>query len=305
MPIRKNLATGASMKGKKILVTGASGFVGSALALQLCQDGNAVYGLARFRDMEVRRQLESVGVHIVQRDIHRESIDDLPSDFDYVFSELAMLRNCDENQAEAFDVNTYFVGRLMRHCRGASGVVLASTGAVYLPGTYPWNEEGTIGPRNTYSVSKFGGEVLGRFLSELWQIPTCILRYYYPYGPTGGLIYRWAKQIRAGKEIPINRGCTARYNPIYISDCIRYTIDAVCHCSTPARVINIGGADELSELELIAIISDGLGVEPRFRHVGETPLFWICDIGLMKRLFGAPAVTIRDGIANVVQAAPV
>lgn len=305
MPMRKSLTTDAPVKGKKILVTGASGFIGSALALQLCKDGNAVYGLARFQDLEVRKQLESAGVHIVQRDIHRESIDDLPGDFDYVFSELAMLRNCDENQAEAFDVNTYFVGRLMSHCQNASGVILGSTGAVYLPGTHPWNEEGTIGPRNTYSVSKFGGEALGRFLSELWQIPTCILRYYYPYGPTGGFLYRWTKQIMAGREIPINRSCIPRYNPIYMSDCIRFTIEAVGHCSIPTSVINIGGAEELSQLELIAIISDRLGVEPRFRDIDETPLFWVGDIDLMEHLIGSPVVTIRDGIANVVQSASV
>jgi len=305
MSTEKDLPRSMAIKGKKVLVTGASGLVGSALALQLCKDGNVVHGLARFRDAAVRQQLESAGVHVIQKDVHEESISDIPSDFDYVFSELAMLGNCDENPAEAHDVNAYFVGRLMQHCRGVSGIVLASTGAVYIPGPRPCNEEGTIGPRNTYAVSKFGGEVLGRFLSELWQIPTCILRYYYPYGPTGGIIYRWAKQVAAGEEIPVKRSYIPRYNPIYISDCIRYTIDAVHLCSTPATVINIGGSEELSQLELVTIIGERLGVEPKFRDTKETPLFWVGDVSLMKRLLGPPAVAIRDGIASAIQAASV
>ena len=290
------------MNGKRVLVAGASGFVGSALVLQLCKDGNEVYGLARFRDSALREQLESAGVGIIQRDVHTERIDDLPGDFDYVFSELAMLRNCDANPEEAYDVNSYFVGRLMQQCRGASGVVLASTGAVYLPGPSALDENGTIGPRNAYSTSKFGGEVLGRFLCELWQIPTCILRYYYPYGPTGGIIYRWARQIAEGQEILMNRSYTPRYNPTYISDCVRFTMNAAALCSTPASVINIGGAEELIQPELIAIIGQLLGMEPKFRETEEVPSFWVGDIGLMKRLLGAPAVTLRDGIAKVVQA---
>lgn len=302
MPEKNNPNENTSIQGKRVLVVGASGFIGSALALQLCTDANEVYGLARFRDPALREQLESAGVHIIQKDIHTERIDDLPGDFDYVFSELAMLRNCDKNPEEAYDVNSYFVGRLMQHCRGTSGVVLASTGAVYLPGPHPWDENGTIGPRNAYSMSKFGGEVLGRFLCELWQIPTCILRYFYPYGPTGGIIHRWVRQIAAGEEILMNRSYVPRYNPIYISDCIRCTIDAAGLCSTPARVINIGGSEELSQLQLITIISQMLGMEPKLRETEEAPLFWVGDIGLMNRLFGLPAVAFADGIAKVVQA---
>lgn len=203
-------------------------------------------------------------------------------------------------------MNTYFVGRLVHHCQSVSGVVLTSTGALYLPGTSPCDEEGTIAPRNTYSVSKFGGEVLARFLSELYQIPTCILRYFYPYSPTGqldhNLVKRLAKQIAAGEEILVNHSCIPRYNPIYISDCVRYTIDAVHLCSVPPKIINIGGTEEINQLELIAIISDMLGIEPKFRESEEIPLFWVGDFSLMERLLGAPAVSLRDGIARVVQA---
>lgn len=75
------------MKGKKVLVTGASGFVGQALALELCE-GNEVYALARFRDEGARRLLESKGVICLARDVLREPLDDLPQDLDYVFNNL-------------------------------------------------------------------------------------------------------------------------------------------------------------------------------------------------------------------------
>ncbi len=290
------------IEGKKVLVTGASGFVGSALALQLCRDGNEVYGLARFREPAVKKQLESAGVRLIPMDVRTGRLDDLPGDFDYVFSELAEIRNCEANPEDAFDVNCYFVGRLMQHCRRASGIILASSGAVYLPGPHIWDENGTIGPRNGYSTSKFGGEVLARFLSEIWQIPTCILRYFYPYGPTGGFIRTWARRIVEGREMPGYRNLMPRYNPIYISDCIRFTIKATGFCSTPARVINIGGTEEQSQAELIALISQLSGKEAKFQETEEVPLFWLGDIGLMKRLLGVPDIALRDGIAKVVEA---
>lgn len=289
------------MEGKKVLVTGASGLVGCALALELCKN-NEVYGLARFRDATVRRQLEQAGMSIIQKDVPRDTLDDLPDDFDYVFSELVMIAGCDENPTEAFDVNAYFVGKLMERCRGVSGLVLGSTGAVYLQGTEPLDEQGTLGPSNGYSVSKFGGEVLGSFLSTQWQIPTCMLRYYHPYGPTGGRPTEWAGQIAHGEEIPVNRRQEPVYTPLYMTDVVRYTIEAAQHCSVPARPINIGGAEVRSQTEIIATLAGALGKEPRLTETDEVTGCWAADIGLMSRLMGPPTVSLGDGLARVARA---
>ena len=44
------------------------------------------------------------------------------------------------------------------------------------------------------------------------------------------------------------------YSPIYISDCIRYTIESSLYCSVPAKIINIGGLETTSQFEIIKII---------------------------------------------------
>ncbi len=282
------------MKGQKILVTGAPGLVGSALTLELCKN-NEVYGLARFSDAGMRTKLEQAGVSIIQKDVHRESLDDLPDDFDYIFSQVVMVDSCDENPGEAFDV----VGRLMDHCRKASGVVLASSGSVYAPGPDPLDEDGTIGPVNAYGISKLGGELLGIFLSQQWQIPTCILRYFFPYSPDGGRPTQWARQIANSEEILVNRAYDPVFSPLYMSDCIRYTIESARHCSVPATVINVGGAETVTQAEILAILSESLDVEPKFRETDEVPRFWNADVGLMLRLFGPPKVTLKEGLTRV------
>ena len=194
------------MKGKKILVSGASGFVGFSLALELVKT-NEVHGIARFRDESVRRLLEDAGVTIIAKDVTKDRLDDVPADYGYVFYELAMLRNCDDSPKEAFLANTRFVGDLVEHCRRADGVVLASTGAVYKPSTKAWNENGPLSPTNTYALSKLCGETLSSYVSEKLNVPTCILRYFYPFGPlgVGGILARWADLIRGETAIPLNR----------------------------------------------------------------------------------------------------
>ena len=290
------------MRGKKILVTGAPGQVGSALSLELCRD-NDVYGLARFSDPGMREKLERAGVSIIRKDVYRESLDDLPDDFDYVFSQVVTLDRPPRvpDPVEFFDVNAYFVGRLMDRFRNVSGIVLASSGSVYKPGPDPLDEDGPIGPVNLYGYSKLGGELLGTFLSEQWGIPTCILRYFFPYSPAGGRPVHWANHIVRGEEIPVNPAYQPVISPLYMSDCVRYTIESAVHCSVPAKPINVGGAETATHDEVVDILAQALGIEPRFRETDEVPRFWHADVGMMIRLFGEPEVSLRDGLIRVAE----
>ncbi len=286
------------LQGKTVLVTGASGFVGSALALEMCRN-NKVYGLARFSDEAIKQRLQQAGVSIIQKDVYHEPLGPLPTRFDYVFSELALLYTCDDTPEQAHDINTYFVGRLMEWCRDASGVVLASTGAVYLPGHHMWNEQSPIAPRNTYGVTKYGGEVLGRFLCKQLNIPTCILRYFNPYGAAGGKVIGWARQLARGEAIEIDRAAPAVLTPVHISDCVRYTIEAAGRCSVPAQVINISAEEAMGQVEIVNTMADALGVKAKFRDIQQGPPFWTGDAGLMVRLFGPPLIGLRDGLKQL------
>ncbi len=290
-----------TVQGKKVLITGASGFVGSDLARELCKD-NQVYGLARFRDTEVKRELESLGVTCIVKDILSEELDDLPKDIDYVFSQLVLIKGCEQNLKAAYATNTYFVGRLMQHCRSARGIVLGSTGGVYRPSTVPWPEDGTIGPVSTYSTSKFAGEALGTFLSTLWDIPVCILRYFYPYNRWGGLPFLLASRIVQGKPIQVSRRQASYYDPIHMSDCVRFTIQSAELCSVPPRVLNVAGVDVVSRSEMVNLLSEGLGATPNLVETDTDEQTWIADISLLRELLGEPRIRLKEGIAEIAQA---
>jgi len=290
------------LKGKKILVSGASGFVGLSLALELAK-ANQVHGMARFRDASVRGILEDAGVILITKDVTTERLDDVPTDYDYVFSELAMLRDCDAFPTEAFLANTRFVGDLVDHCRRSDGVILASTGAVYRPALEAWTEAGPLAPRGTYALTKLCGEVLGGYVSEKLNVPLCILRYFYPYGPlgSGGILARWADTMRDGKAIPLNRAVGPRYNPHFISDCVDLTMNATRLCRVPATTINVAGGEIRSKIELLDMISEGLGVDYTVEESAREELAWVGDVSLMRRSLGEPKVTLKEGIDRMVK----
>jgi UDP-glucuronate 4-epimerase len=288
------------LRGKKILVTGASGFVGFSLAMELAES-NEVYGLARFTDISVRKTLEDAGVTIIAKDVARNALDNVPTDCDIVFSELAMLRDCDAFPKEAFQVNTRFVGDLVEHCRNVEGIVLASTGAVYKPSPEAWREDDLLAPRTTYALTKLCGEVLGTYVSEKLNVPTCILRYFYPYGPqgVGGILARWADAIREGAAIPLNRSAIPFYNPHYISDCVGLTIRAAGLCRVPPTILNVAGVEVKSKIELLDMLSEALDMDHRLEESGKEDLAWVGDMSSMLRSLGEPKVRLKEGIERM------
>jgi nucleoside-diphosphate-sugar epimerase len=290
------------LKGKKILVTGASGFVGSFLAFELAKN-NDVHGLARFREDSMRRLLEDNGVEIIAKDVVKDKLDGVPTDYDYVFSELAMLQRCDDFPKEAFIVNTRFVGDLVDHCKSARGIVLASSGAVYKPSTRIWNEDGPLYPVSTYALTKLCGEVLGSYVSEKMNVPLCILRYFYPYGArgSGGILARWADLIHQGKAIPLKLAAVPRYNPIFISDCVELTIQAARLCKIPSTIMNVGGSEFKSKTELLDMIGQASDVGYRTEENEREEFAWVGDVSLMLRSLGVPKVQLREGIRMMVK----
>ncbi|MFC1926176.1 NAD-dependent epimerase/dehydratase family protein [Chloroflexota bacterium] len=295
------------MKGQKVLVVGASGFVGCKLALDLCRD-NEVYGLARFRDEKVKKQLESGGVTCISKDMLKESLDDLPGDFDFVFNNLIMteFKSYEQRQSEAMALNAYLVGRLMERCRTAKGFIQTSTNMLYPPssGTVGWKEDDNVRPGESYPLSKFTGEVVTTFCSTLWNIPTCILRLGHPYSEEGGAVYMLADRIARLDPIAVNKRQSRAYNPIYLSDYIRYSILATNFCTVSPRVINVGGIEIIPQLEMLNRIGKALGIEPIIvdEDAPRLPLTeptWITDITLLTSLMGEPLVLLEEGIKRV------
>ena len=115
------------LTGKKILITGPAGQVALPVTRALAAD-NEVIGIARFRDADVRAELEGLGVRCSPVDLAAGDFGDVPDDVDYVLN-LAVVKS---NRWEVdLRGNAEATGLLMAHCRSATAFLHCSSTGVY------------------------------------------------------------------------------------------------------------------------------------------------------------------------------
>ena len=293
------------MRDQSVLILGASGLIGSAVALRVAES-NEVHGLSRFRDAQAAEALSKQGVKLIQMDAAQDDFGSLPDDFDYVFHEILMAPGeCANFPQLAFETHAYTVANAFRRFRKAKGIVVGSTGSVYKPSETPVTEESTLssyGGVENYALSKICADQFADYFSKLYGTPAAVLRYYYPYGAErGSLISSLVKRIGEGQPV----GSSASLiNPMFISDVAEMTIKAAEVCSVPANVINVGGAEIVNRRGLAEIVGEVIGKEPVFEEPDESASdSWVCDSGKRIRLLGVERVSLREGVRRAAKTA--
>ncbi len=245
-----------------------------------------------------------MGVTCVAKDLARDSLDDLPTDFDRVFHAGAMVAMASEDDmAYTFKVNVEGTGRLLEHCRAAKTFVFCSTGGVYAKQTRPVREDDDYGaPIPAYSLSKVAAEQLVQFLAPRLGVPTIILRIGAVYGPEAtGPMVRIQRMLR-GKEVWVNPAEPRRGSVMWVDDAVRLAIVALEKGQTPPITVNFSGDDPVSIEEYCRYSGELLGVEPRFRYTDETYPANQMDTTLMHEVLGPCEVGWREGFKRLLEA---
>src|SRR5512138_3485631 len=164
----------------RVLITGAAGFLGSALANRLAREGNTVRGLDDLSTGDPNALLQEI--HLTRGDINdRPKLWTLLQEIDCVYH-LAARVSVPESVLYPREYNQVNVGgavTLMEAMRdvGVRRVVFISSGAVYgEQGEQPLTEDATPNPRSPYAVSKLSAEYYIRTIGQLWRIETVTLR---------------------------------------------------------------------------------------------------------------------------------
>ncbi|MBS3763158.1 MAG: NAD(P)-dependent oxidoreductase [Planctomycetes bacterium] len=304
-----------SVEGKKVLVVGGTGNIGRALCYVLSRN-NQVDVLARFSDAAVRAELEKYCDVLWKRDLSHDSpFDGIPADYDYVFNMAVHWGFSKDIAFGDFDyfqrVNTLAGARLMFHFKDTdTAFVMGSTGGVYQPcppGVARKESDLAIGGDNPYEISKIQLEWKTLGLSEMYDIPVSITRYFWPIfpwgggGPARGTIARILRNQTLPKvsspegKRPMNLG--------YISDLTYATIEAAA-CAEPAQlndnpfgcVYNISGPEPWS-LEKIAVqFAELVGIDVQFEEAeaeGQHETY-VADIDKMTKELYAPQVNSQQ-----------
>jgi nucleoside-diphosphate-sugar epimerase len=296
--------TPAPLEARKILITGPTSQVAFPLAKQLARK-NEVHGMARFSRAEDRERIEAVGVQALRVDLARDSLEQVPRDFDYVLN-FAVVKSGDFSYDLA--ANAEGAGRLMSHCRSARGFLHCSSGAVYqYAGSQPLKESDPLGDSHrvlfpTYSISKIAAETVVRLAAQQWEIPTSIARMSVPYGENGGWPWFHLMMMKAGQPIAVHPERPNLYNPLHEDDYIAQVPGLLEVADVPATTVNWGGSETVSLEEWCGWLSELTGLEARFeenqRALGSVAL----DLTRMHELLGPTRVPWRDGMRRLVEA---
>jgi len=152
-------------------------------------------------------------------------------------------------------------------CMDTARFLYISTDEVYgdlpLESTEKFTESSPIKPSSPYSVSKAAGDLMAQAYHRTYGMPTLITRSSNNYGPRQypeKLIPLTIKKALAGEPIPVyGDGLNVR-DWLYVEDNCR-AIDAVLRKATPGTTYNVGGGNELSNIDLIHLLLHALAAQ--------------------------------------------
>ncbi len=293
---------------KKILVTGAAGFIGAHLSRRLIAAGAEVVGLDNLNDYydpQLKRArmaalAEGEGfTHVDMELADRAAIAGLFSEhrFDAVVNLAAQagVRYSLINPHSYVDTNIVGFVNLLEGCRhsGVGHFVYASSSSVYGANTrMPFSVHDNVDhPVSLYAASKKANELMAHTYSHLFGLPTTGLRFFTVYGPWGRpdmALFLFTRAILAGRPIDVFNNGNMERDFTYIDDIVEGVFrvihkvpegnpawqgdapdPATSYC--PYRVYNIGNNSKEQLLRYIEVLEDCLGQKAEMNFLPMQP----------------------------------
>ncbi len=308
-----------------ILVTGAAGFIGHAVAHRLLARGERVIGVDIVNDyydpaLKEARLATFAGINsfaFERIDIaDADKMATLVRDNDIVrvvhLAAQAGVRYSIENPFAYERSNLAGHLSVMEACRHAEGfehLVYASSSSVY--GDKPMGGEGfkedepATEPVSLYAATKRAGELMSQSYAKLYGLPQTGLRFFTVYGPWGRpdmAYFSFTERILKGEAIEVfGEGKMAR-DFTYIDDIVDGVIGALEHPPVRGehRVLNIGDSHPVGLMEMIEMLEKAIGHEAikvmRPMQLGDVTATY-ADVSKLHALTGyKPKVMLAEGL---------
>lgn len=263
------------LEGRRILVTGAAGFIGSHLSDRLA----AANELLLVDDFSVgsRENLEAVavrpGVRVVEADIgDRERMRELVAGVDVVFHlAISCLRSSLNHPVLSHDVNA---GGTLSVCmaaleHGVERLVYVSSSEVYGSAeTVPMDESHPCNPMTVYGASKLAGELYALAYSRTYGLPVSVVRPFNTYGPRepwSGLraevIPRFFLLLESGRAPVIYGDGSQTRDFIFVADTVEGLVRAGECDALVGDVANLAHGQEVSIRRVAELLAELCGRE--------------------------------------------
>ena len=308
------------LAGRRVLVTGGSGLLGSHVCDALVAAGVGELVVLDNFVRGHRHNLEAAGAHtaitIVDGSVHDAAlVRSLMRGTDFV-AHLAALRltRCEAEPAACFDVMVAGTETVLAAAADARvrKVLFASSLVVYGdPVSEPMDETHPLATDNFYGVAKVAGELFCRAWRRKAALPYVALRYFNMYGPRMSIsgpdtevLIKWLDKLEAGEAPVIHGDGAATIDWVHVRDAARASVLAL-EQPVDGEALNVASGVGTSLKTLLGLLTEltGARVEPRYEAARQVHAAArrVGDNEKARRLLGfATTIGLREGLQELI-----
>ena len=308
--------------GKRVLVTGAAGFIGARLVQCLVEQGATVRAFTRYTSRPEFGNLACLSreifeqVELVRGNIEDYSaVDDALDDIDTVFHLGALISIPYSYIHPVETVQTNILGTLnvLEACRNKQvKLIHTSTSEVYGSALrVPIDEQHSLQAQSPYSASKIAADKLVESYYRSFDVPSVTVRPFNTYGPgqsNRAVIPTIISQALTSDQIHLGN-LEARRDFTFLDDTVNGFLAAAAHSQWDGKVYNLGTGIDVTIGEVAQMVFDYLGITPeiiidqeRIRPEKSEVTRLLSDNSLAKRELGwQPQVSLEEGLAKTVE----
>lgn len=261
------------LKGKKVLVIGGAGFIGSHLIDLLLE--TKVKKITIYDDFS-RGNISNLSNSIIDKKVNLydnggdicnfETLDDAMKGHQIVFHLAAKwLLHCNKYPLTAFDVNVKGTMNVLESCRvnKIERLIFSSSASVYGNAiSIPMKESHPFNNKNLYGATKISCEALMTAYNYQYGLEFIALRYMNVYGPRqddkniySGVVPIFIKNALNNKQIEINGDGSQKFDFVYVKDIAKANILAASTKKVTNNFYNVGSGKQISIKNLITLMS--------------------------------------------------
>ena len=326
----------------KIFITGTAGFIGFSLAKFLLESNHNVHGydgITNYYDIKLKqnrnkilkkyKKFSSTKGMLENTYLLKKTLNKFKPEIIIHLAAQAGVRYSIEQPRSYLSSNIMGTFNIIElaHKIKVKHLLIASSSSVYGANKkIPYRENDNVQSQlSIYASTKLATESLAHSYSNIWKLPTTVLRFFTVYGPWGRpdmAFFKFTKSIINGKKIDIYNNGNMYRDFIYIDDIVKsisllmkaipknkknFSTNKIDSLSpvAPFRVVNIGNSKKIKLLDFIKAIENSLGLKAIRNYMpmqkGDVAMT-LANIDLLKKLTSIkPKTNYKEGVRKFIE----